>query len=83
LEYVTEEFEKDIFEVVYAPTGDIVYDWRDGYLKSGWHKTPVETGMIVKSISKQPVRLEFKYKQVMTEDLYYIQSNRIIAEVNG
>ncbi len=83
LEYVTEEFEKDIFEVVYAPTGDIVYDWRDGYLKSNWHKTPVEVGMIVKSISNQPVRLEFKYKQVMTEDLYYIQSNRIIAQVNG
>jgi hypothetical protein len=83
LEYVTEEFEKDIFEVVYAPTGDIVYDWRENYLKCGWHKTSVKEGMIVKSISKQPVRLEFKYKQVMTDDLYYIQSNRIIAEVNG
>ena len=63
--------------------GDIVYDWRDGYLKSSWHKTTVKEGMIVKSISKQPVKLEFKYKKLMTDDLYYIQSNRIIAEVNG
>lgn len=83
LEYVTNEYEKDIFEVVYAPTGDIVYDWREGYLKSSWKKTKVEKGMIVKSKSKSPVRLEFKYKQLMSEDLYYLQSNTIIAQVNG
>lgn len=81
--YMPDEYESDIFEVVYAPTGDIVYDWREGYLKSSWKKTKVEKGMIVKSKSKSPVRLEFKYKQVMTDDLYYLQSNTIIAEVNG
>ena len=81
--YMPDEYEADIFEVVYAPTGDIVYDWREGYLKSSWKKTKVEKGMIVKSKSKSPVRLEFKYKQVMTDDLYYLQSNTIIAQVNG
>ena len=81
--YMPDEYEADIFEVVYAPTGDIVYDWREGYLKSSWKKTEVEKGMIVKSKSKSPVRLEFKYKQVMTDDLYYLQSNTIIAQVNG
>lgn len=81
--YMPDEYETDIFEVVYAPTGDIVYDWREGYLKSSWKKTKVECGMIVKSKSKSPVKLEFKYKQVMTEDLYYLQSNTIIAQVNG
>ena len=81
--YMPDEYEADIFEVVYAPTGDIVYDWREGYLKSSWKKTKVEKGMIVKSKSKSPVKLEFKYKQVMTEDLYYIQSHAIIAQVNG
>lgn len=81
--YMPDEYEADIFEVVYAPTGDIVYDWREGYLKSSWKKTKVEAGMIVKSKSKSPVKLEFKYKQVMTEDLYYIQSHAIIAQVNG
>jgi hypothetical protein len=81
--YMPDEYEADIFEVVYAPTGDIVYDWREGYLKCNWKKTKVENGMIVKSKSKSPVKLEFKYKQVMTEDLYYLQSNTIIAEING
>jgi hypothetical protein len=81
--YMPDEYEKDIFEVVYAPTGNIVYDWREGYLKSSWKKTKVEKGMIVKSKSKSPVRLEFKYKQLMSEDLYYLQSNTIIAQVNG
>jgi hypothetical protein len=81
--YMPDEYEADIFEVVYAPTGDIVYDWREGYLKCNWKKTKVECGMIVKSKSKSPVKLEFKYKQVMAEDLYYLQSNAIIAQVNG
>ena len=81
--YMPDEYEDDIFEVVYAPTGDIVYDWREGYLMSNWKKTKVENGMIVKSKSKLPVKLEFKYKQVMTDDLYYLQSHAIIAQVNG
>jgi hypothetical protein len=81
--YMPDEYEKDIFEVVYPPTGDIVYDWREGYLKCNWKNTKVEVGMIVKSKSKSPVKLEFKYKQLMTEDLYYIQSHAIIAQVNG
>lgn len=81
--YMPDEYESDIFEVVYSPTGDIVYDWREGYLKSSWKKTKVEKGMIVKSKSKSPVKLEFKYKQLMTEELYYIQSHAIIAQVNG
>jgi hypothetical protein len=29
------------------------------------------------------VKLEFKYNQLMTEDLYYIQSHSIFAEVDG
>ena len=69
--YMPDEYESDIFEVVYPPTGDIVYDWREGYLKSNWKNTKVEKGMIVKSKSKSPVKLEFKYKQLMTEELYY------------
>jgi len=81
--YMPDEYESDIFEVVYPPTGDIVYDWREGYLKSNWKNTKVEKGMIVKSKSKSPVKLEFKYKQLMTEELYYIQSHTIIAQVNG
>lgn len=81
--YMPDEYEADIFEVVYPPTGDIVYDWREGYLKCNWKNTKVEKGMIVKSKSKSPVKLEFKYKQLMTEELYYIQSHAIIAQVNG
>ena len=79
--YMPDEYESDIFEVVYPPTGDIVYDWREGYLKSNWKNTKVEKGMIVKSKSKSPVKLEFKYKQLMTEELYYIQSHTIIASL--
>lgn len=81
--YMPDEYEADIFEVVYPPTWDIVYDWREGYLKCNWKNTKVEKGMIVKSKSKSPVKLEFKYKQLMTEELYYIQSHAIIAQVNG
>ena len=83
LDYMPDEHEAGVFEVIYAPTGNIVYDWRENYLKSNWKKTPVKRGMIVKSKSDKPVKLEFKYNQLMTEDLYYIQSHSIFAEVDG
>lgn len=78
-----DEYEENIFLIEHAPTGNIVYDWREGYFKSGWKAQPVKNNMKVKTKNNKPVKLEYKYKQSLEKELYYFQTHQIIAEVDG
>lgn len=78
-----DEYEEDMFIIEHAPSGDIVYDWRDGYFKSNWKPQKVRNNMRVKTKPNHPVKLEYKYKQKLDKELYYFQTHQIIAEVDG
>lgn len=78
-----DEYEEDLFVIEHSPSGEIVYDWREGYWKSNWKPQKVHNNMKVKSSNINPVKLEYKYKQRLDKELYYFQTHQIIAEVDG
>ena len=78
-----DEYEEDMFIIEHAPSGNIVYDWREGYFKSGWRPQKVRNNMRIKTQPNHPVKLEYKYKQKLDKELYYFQTHQIIAEVDG
>jgi len=78
-----DEYEDDLFVIEHAPSGNIVYDWREGYFKSNWKPQKIRNNMKVKTKNTKPVKLEYKYKQKLDKELYYFQTHQIIAEVDG
>ena len=75
--------EPDMFEIVYAPSGNLKYDWRKNFpLKSNWKKVECSVGEIVKTRRINPIDLEFSYNRIL-EPFIYFQSHSVIAKQNG